>query len=275
MKEGDVVFLVGFYSPKEKSGVTTKSLSVYRWLKTNTDLSVALVSYATLDQEKKSNDLIHGFADLTLLQQKNKMKKLKKEFDIIIYDASSRISDNVLQLLPIVDSLYVVGDDNANFAEKLHQLLHFNTIFNPKVKNFVKHLEGSKTFILRENREQKLGFAHVEENISDVGEIIYDDYISYKLDMMYIEKNKEILTKVKAIPKDSLGTGLYKLGIEFDKALLFQTYVYLRVALGQNYNDAIERLFNSLIHLSYGELLQKYQSELYIAQGHLTKKNKS
>lgn len=41
--------LVGFYSPKAKSGVTELSLAIYQWLKMNTNLSVAFISYGTLE----------------------------------------------------------------------------------------------------------------------------------------------------------------------------------------------------------------------------------
>ena len=55
------MYMVGFYSPKEKSGVTELSLSVYQWLNKNTTLSVAFIAYGTLEKEESSSELIHGF----------------------------------------------------------------------------------------------------------------------------------------------------------------------------------------------------------------------
>ena len=55
------MYFVGFYSPKAKSGVTELSLSIYYWLKMNTSLSVAFISYGTLEIEEISNELIHDF----------------------------------------------------------------------------------------------------------------------------------------------------------------------------------------------------------------------
>lgn len=155
------MYLVGFYSPKSKSGVTELSLSIYHWLKIYTTLKVAFISYGTLEKEENSSELIHGFADISLLEQKRKVKQLKKDFDIIIYDASSQLSEVVLKLLPIVDRLFVVGEEHRDFAVKLHEIIQFNKIFDKSVKNFITHLQGNKTFIIRENKEQRvIGFTN-------------------------------------------------------------------------------------------------------------------
>src|SRR3954451_15809456 len=86
------MYLVGFYSPKAKSGVTELSLSIYNWLKVNTNLAAAFISYGTLEKEETTNELIHEFSKLSLPEQKRKVKIMKNQYDIIIYDASSQLS---------------------------------------------------------------------------------------------------------------------------------------------------------------------------------------
>src|SRR5690349_16729268 len=127
------MYLVGFYAPKAKSGVTELSLSIYQWLKNNTNLSVAFISYQLLEKENVSNELVHGFGTLSVREQKRKVKQMKKEHDIIIYDASSQLSEGVLRLLPIVDRLFVVGEEHKDFAIKLMEIIQFNKIFDKKV----------------------------------------------------------------------------------------------------------------------------------------------
>ena len=56
--------------------------------------------------------------------------------------------------------------------------------------------------------------------------------------------------------------GLYDLGIDFEKALLFHKFVLLREAMGQNYNEALENLFPLLIKSSFNDLLEKFHNEL-------------
>ena len=238
------MYLVGFYSPKAKSGVTELSLSIYRWLKMNTTLLAAFISYEPLEKEVLSNELIHGFSSLSVTEQKRKVKAMKKEFDIIIYDASSQLSEGVLKLLPIVDRLFVVGEEHKDFAVKLQEIIQFNKIFDKGVKNFISHLKGNKTFILRENKSGRvIGFNYSNKETNDIGQMVYTDYVTRYVEEKFIEKNERVLKKIKELPKEQLYKGLYDLGIDFEKAMLFHEYVVLREALGQNYNDALENLF--------------------------------
>jgi MinD-like ATPase involved in chromosome partitioning or flagellar assembly len=257
------LYLVGFYSPKAKSGVTELSLSIYNWLKLNTNLSAAFISYGTLEKEEISDELIHEFSKLTLTEQKQKIKKMKKQYDIIIYDASSQLSEGVLKLLPIVDRLFVVGKEHADFAVKLHQINKFNKIFDKSVKNFIKHLQGSKTFIIQENKEDRvIGFNYSKKETDDIGQMVYTDYVTHYLEEKLIEKIEKVYKKIKKIPKDDLFSGLYDLGIDFEKALLFHKYVILREAIGQNYTEALENLFPLLINSTFKEILEKLEDEI-------------
>ena len=257
------MYLVGFYSPKAKSGVTELSLSIYNWLKLNTNLSAAFISYGTLEKEETSNELIHEFSKLSLTEQKRKVKRMKKEYDIIIYDASSQLSEGVLKLLPIVDRLFVVGEEHTDFAVKLHQIIKFNKIFDKSVKDFISDLQGNKTFIIRENKEDHvIGFNYSKKETNDIGQMVYTDYVTHYLEEKFIEKNEKVLRKIKQIPKDNLFDGLYELGVDFEKALLFHKFVSLREAVGQDYNEALENLFPFLINSSFNDLLEKFQNEL-------------
>jgi hypothetical protein len=257
------MYLVGFYSPKAKSGVTELSLSIYHWLKINTNLSAAFISYGTLEKEENSKNLIHEFSKLSLTEQKRKVKQMKREFDIIIYDASSQLSEGVLKLLPIVDRLFVVGEEHTDFAVKLHQINQFNKTFDKNIKNFITHLKGNKTFIIREDKEDKvIGFNYTKKETSEIGQMVYSDYVTCYLEEKFIEKNQKVYKKIKQIPKENLYLGLYDLGIDFEKALLFHEYILLREALGQNYYEALETLYPLLIQSSFKEILEKFQTEL-------------
>nr|WP_263326733.1 hypothetical protein [Neobacillus sp. Marseille-Q6967] len=257
------MYLVGFYSPKAKSGVTELSLRVFDWLKMNTNLAVAFISYGTLEKEEISDVLLHEFSKLTVTEQKQKVKQLKKKFDIIIYDASSELSESVLKLLPIVDRLFVVGEEHTDFAVKLLQINQFNKTFDRSVRNFITHLKGNKTFIIRENKEDRvIGFNHTKKEMNEIGQMVYSDYVTRYLEEKLIEKNEKIYRKIKQIPKEQLYRGLYDLGVDFEKALLFHEYVYLREALGQKYEEALETLFPLLIQSSFKEILEKFQLEV-------------
>jgi hypothetical protein len=257
------MYLVGFYSPKSKSGVTELSLMIYNWLKMNTNLSVAFISYGTLEKEKISDELIHGFSNLSITEQKRKMKKMKKQYDIIIYDASSQLSDGVLKLLPIVDRLFVVGEEYADFAEKLHQIIEFNKIFDKSVKSFIAHLQGNKTFIIRESKgERVMGFNPAKTDTNNICQMVYTDYVTYYLEQTFIKTNEKLFNKIKRIPKDKLFNGLYELGIDFEIALIFNKYVLLREAMGQDYNQALENLFPLLINSSFNDLVNRFQKEV-------------
>ncbi|NEU31767.1 hypothetical protein GN156_13430 [bacterium LRH843] len=257
------MYLVGFYSPKAKSGVTELSLSIYHWLKKNTTLSAAFISYGTLEKEETSNELIHEFSKLTLTEQKRKIKKMKKQYDIIIYDASSQLSEGVLKLLPIVDRLFVVGEEHTNFAVKLYQMIQFNKMFNKNVKNFITHVQGNKTFILRESKENRvIGFNPLKKEANELGQKVYTDYVTHYLESKLIEENEKVFKKMKKLPKQDLFKGLYELGIDYEKAMLFHKFVLFREALGQDYNEALENLFPHLIQSTFEELLKKLQIEI-------------
>lgn len=92
--------------------------------------------------------------------------------------------------------------------------------------------------------------------------MVYTDYVTHYLEEKFIEKNGKVLKKIKQIAKDDLYNGLYELGVDFEKALLFHRFVSLREALGQNYDEALEVLFPFLINSSFEELLEKFQNEL-------------
>ncbi|WP_071395246.1 hypothetical protein [Bacillus tuaregi] len=259
------MYMIGFYSPKAKSGVTELSLSIYHWLKENTNLDVAFISYGSLEMEEISDELVHEFSSLNLAQQKQKIKKMKKAYNIIIYDASSQLSEGVLNLLPIVDRLFVVGEEHTDFAVKLHQIIEFNKLFDKRVKNFITHLQGNKTFILSEKKENRvIGFHYTKKESNEIGQMIYTDYVTHFVEVKFIEKNKKILKQILQIPQEELHSGLYELGIDFEKAFLFQRFVILRVALGQPYYEAVETLFPLLINSSYNELFEKFHNEIYV-----------
>ena len=257
------LYFVGFYSPKAKSGVTELSLSIYYWLKLNTCLSVAFISYGTLEKEEISEELIHEFSKMTLTEQKRKIKNMKKEYDIIIYDASSQLSEGVLKLLPIVDRLFIVGEENKDFAVKLHQIIQFNKIFDKSVKNFITHVQGSKTYIIRENKNDNvIGFHYSKKETNDIGQMVYTDYVTHYVEEKLIEKIDKVFSKIKKLPREELYDGLYRMGIDFEKALLFHKYVILREALGQNYYEALENLFPLLISTSFEDILEMFQNEI-------------
>lgn len=256
--------MVGFYSPQEKSGVTELSLSVYHWLKENTSISPAFIAYGTLEKEEISSALIHGFSQWSEAEQKKQVAKMKKQYDIIIYDASSQLSEGVLKLLPIVDKLFVVGEEHGEFAYKLHQIIEFDKIFDKQVKSFIAHLHGNKTFILRENKGGRvIGFQNKKEEIQQIGEMIYTDYIVNFLEKTMVDKYLQVLEQIKQIPKEELYRGLYDLGIDFDKAILFHRYIQHREALGQSYEEAIEKLFPLLIQKSFSDMLHLLEGEVY------------
>ncbi|MFC4768314.1 hypothetical protein [Effusibacillus consociatus] len=259
------MYLVGFYSPKEKAGVTETALLVANWLRQNTSLSIAFVSNGILEKEPITKETVHKFAELSFDEQKQKIKELKSAFDIVVYDASSGLSADILKLLPMADRLFILGEDDSRFSETLHHVIKFNRLFDRKSRDLVNELHNDETYVL-EHDNHMIGFAKPKQNIDDVGKLIYRDYSIYFLHRNYIDKYQELVAKFKEMPKEQLGKGAYQLGINFDKAILFQKYVQLREVCGQPYEEAIESIVPIFIKYDYGTILQQFQSEVYIAQ---------
>ena len=135
---------------------------------------------------------------MSLTEQKRKVKKMKKDYDIIIYDASSQLSEGVLKLLPIVDRLFIVGEEHKDFAVKLHQIIQFHKIFDKSVKNFITHIQGSKTYIIRENKEDHIiGFHFSKKETNEIGQMVYTDYVTHYLEEKLIDKIDKVFTKIK------------------------------------------------------------------------------
>jgi hypothetical protein len=259
------LYLVGFYSPKAKSGVTELSVSIYHWLKTNTNLSVAFISYGSLERENPSNELIHEFSKLSVPEQKRKVKQMKKAHDITIYDASSQLSEGVLKLLPIVDRLFVVGEEHKEFAYNLQQIIQFDKMFDRNVQSFIAHLRGNKTFILQESKDNHvIGFNYSKQDTDDIGQMIYSDYVTHYLNEKLIDKNENVFRKIKKIPREDFSNGLYELGLDYEKAILYERYVKFRELMGQTYEDALEDLFPLFMHTPFPQILDKLQAELYM-----------
>ncbi|MBV7506572.1 hypothetical protein KW850_15005 [Bacillus sp. sid0103] len=239
------------------------ALSIFNWLKLNTNLAAAFISYGSLEKEETSPELIHEFSNLSLTEQKRKIKIMKNDYDIIIYDASSQLSEGVLKLLPYVDRLFVVGEEHTDFAVKLQKIIQFDKIFDKSVKNFITNIRGSKTYIIRENKEDRvIGFNYSKSETNNIGQMVYTDYVTRYIEEKFIEKNIRIFKKILRIPKQDLYKGLHQLGIDFEKALLFHEYVFLREALGQDYQEALENLFPHLINSTYKEIFEKFQNEV-------------
>ena len=125
------------------SGVTETSLLIYEWLKENTSLSVAFISYHKLQKEEISHGLIDDFGSFKLSEQRKAMKKLKKDFDVVIFDGSSGLFKKNIQLLSSLDRLFVLGEENMQFAQTLHSLLQFHKSFDPTVKNLINKLNDN------------------------------------------------------------------------------------------------------------------------------------
>lgn len=83
--------------------------------------------------------------------------------------------------------------------------------------------------------------------------------MTHYLERKFIEKNERVFNKIKKIPKEELYKGLYGLGIDFEKVLLFHQYIALSVALGQSYDDALENMFPFLINYTFSEFFDKFQ----------------
>ncbi|MEH7309287.1 hypothetical protein, partial [Neobacillus drentensis] len=142
-------------------------------------------------------------------------------------------------------------------------IIQFDKIFDKSVKNFITNIRGSKTYIIRENKEDRvIGFNYSKSETNNIGQMVYTDYVTRYIEEKFIEKNIKIFKKILRIPKQDLYKDLHQLGIDFEKALLFHEYVFLREALGQDYQEALENLFPHLINSTYKEIFEKFQNEV-------------
>jgi hypothetical protein len=260
------MYVVGFYSPRQQSGVTELSLAVATDLRTHFPLKVAFLSNSTLQKEPITEQTIHRFGDLTFAQQKKKLQSVKKSYDVVIFDASgSTLFKNLFELLPLVDRLFIVSHSDAPFAEALHQVLEFNKQFNPKSRDLVNQLHSYGNVVLRED-DQKIGFtSHSDKDIKEIREWIYRQYHVSQLHNYYIarcEKLVDTLTNTKR----SISEEAYDLGLDFEKAMLLERYIALRQLCGQSYQDAIETILPIFLRSDYNAILQKFQNEYRIAQ---------
>lgn len=260
------MYFIGFYSPKEKSGVTETSLAIFEWLKNNTSLKIAFISNEQLVLETEKENVIEEFAKMKLNQQRNEIKKLRSEYDIIIYDVSSKLNEEVLKFLSILDRLFVLGEDNTQFAETIHQLMEFNRSFDNRSKKLIKQLQQNKTFILSDKTKSKVGFARSKNDAKKIASVIYEDYSTFYLKEKYYENQMKIVNNIKRFTRQEFVSGCYKLGLSFEKALLFEKYIYLREGLGQQKNEIIEELFPLIFQLNYNDLIKNFQNEIYISQ---------
>jgi hypothetical protein len=94
--------------------------------------------------------------------------------------------------------------------------------------------------------------------------MVYTDYVTYFLEQTFIKINEKLFYKIKSIPKEELFHGLYELGIDFEVALIFNKYISMREAIGQNYDEALENLFPLLINTPFSDLVNRFQKELDI-----------
>ena len=260
------MYVVGFYSPHQQSGVTELSLAVATDLRAHFPLKVAFLSNSTLQKEPITAQTIHQFGDFTFSQQKKKLQSVKKSYDVVIFDASgSTLFKNLFELLPLVDRLFIVSHNDAPFAEALHQVLEFNKQFNPKSRDLVNQLHSHGNVVLRED-EQKIGFtSHSDKNIKEIRDWIYRQYHVSQLHNYYISKCQTLVDRL-TLTKRSLSEEAYELGFDFEMAMLLERYIALRQLCGQSYKDAIETVFPFFLRLDYSAILQQFQSELKVAQ---------
>jgi MinD-like ATPase involved in chromosome partitioning or flagellar assembly len=258
------MYVVGFYSPREKSGVTKMSLAVYQYLKENASIPVTFVSNGRHDESPKDYE-VHEFAELSLEEQKEKIKELKENFKIVIYDASSGLNEETLKLLPIADRLFIVGEDDTEFASTLFSVINFNKSFDPKSRDLTRDIHNTSAFVL-ENEKDKIGFFKSNREISEISKIILNDYSVFFLHRQYTLKYEQIITQLIQTTPEEFVPVLREAGLSFEKSLFFEKYVQLRELCGQDYKEAIEALFPIFIHNDYERILQFFQNELYIAQ---------
>lgn len=256
------MYVVGFYSPRQKSGVTEMALSVTRYLREEKKLSVAFVSNGTLQNEPLTDETIDRFAALTTRKQKQMLKKLKRAHDLVIYDVSTPdFTDQVLELLPLADRVFVLKDDDMRFQELLYSILTFNKQFNPKIKDMVNHIHNDGYYLLP--KEERIGFTSPSDrNVKTTGEMIFQHFQIYKLHVYYVTRFNEIKKKLLHLPHDrSIFQFAYENGMGFQKALLLELFVTLRQINEQPYPDIIEDLYPLFIHEDVSSLLQLFEQE--------------
>ncbi|MBP1930950.1 hypothetical protein [Ammoniphilus resinae] len=256
------MYVVGFYSPRQKSGVTEMALSVTRYLREEKKLSVAFVSNGILQNEPLSDGTIDRFATLPTRRQKQMLKKLKRVHDMVIYDVSTPdFSDQILELLPLADRVFVLKDDDTKFQELLYSILAFNKQFHPKTKDMVKYIHNDGYYLLP--KEDRIGFTSPSDrNVKMTGEIIFQHYQIYKLHVYYVTRFNEIKKKLLNPPPElSLSQLAYENGLDFPKALLLELYVSLRKINGQPYPDIIDDLFPLFIQGNFSSLLEQFEQE--------------
>lgn len=256
------MYVVGFYSPRPKSGVTEMALSVTRYLREEKKLSVAFVSNGVLQNEPLTDETIDRFAILPTRKQKQIMKKLKRVHDLVIYDVSTAdFTDQVLELLPLADRIFVLKDDDMRFQELLYSILTFNKQFNTKTKDMVNHIHNDGYYLLP--KEERIGFTSPSDrNVKMTGEIIYRHYQIYKLHVYYVTRYNEIKKKLLNLrPDGSIFQLAHENGMDFRKALLLEVFVALRQINKQPYPHIIEDLFPLFIHEDFPSLLQQFEQE--------------
>jgi len=265
------MYVVGFFSPKEKAGVTETALSIYHELKKHTSLSLAFISNEKLEKEPIQPGMIHPFKTLTPAQQRKQIDQLKGKADIVIFDASSKMTEDVLKLLPIMSRLFVLGEEHVKFTEMLYKVLEFNRLFDKKSKKLVSHVHNRGAFIVN-NSSQKIGFSNAIEDTRKVCHMIYNDYLNYSLEQTFYQKYNSLVKKLCSFSLETLGHESYKLGIDFQKSLLLSKYIQLRLALGQEKESAIEDILPFVLDHEYEEVLQVFQQEMSLAQISFQKK---
>lgn len=256
------MYVVGFYSPRQKSGVTNMALSVTRYLREEKNLSVAFVSNGVLQNEPLTDETIDRFAALSTQKQKQIMKRLKQQHDLVIYDVSTpEFSNQILELLPLADRVFVLKDDDLPFQELLHSILTFNKQFNPKTKDMVNQIHNDGYYMLP--KDERIGFtSHSDSNVKMTGEMIFRHYHMYKLHGYYVTRYNQIKKKLlDPSQEDSIFQLAYKNGMDFKRALLLELFVVLRKANGQPYPDIIEELFPVFLQQDFTYLLKLFEQE--------------
>lgn len=256
------MYVVGFYSPRPKSGVTEMALSVTRYLREEKELSVAFVSNGSLQIEPKTEHTIDRFASFPTRKQKQIIKKLKSQHDLVIYDVSTPdFSEKILELLPLADRIFVLKDDDMRFQELLYSILNFNKQFNPKTKNMVNHIHNDGHYLLP--KEEQIGFTTPSDrNVKTTGEIIFKHYQIYKLHVYYVTRFNQLKKKLLNPPVgSSIAQLAYESGLDFEKAMLFELLVVIRQINGQEYADIVEDLFPLFIHHDFASLFRQFEQE--------------